>query len=97
MRCRRRRRRRWAPRRSRRQRQRRLRSPRRPWKAATEAAEAKPTKKANLKQADSEQCQAAAERATEAEVKFAVASGLAAVFGALNPHPRFPSGVPRPD
>jgi hypothetical protein len=48
-------------------------------KAATDA-EAKPAKKA--KQA--EQSQAAAETATEAEMKFAVASGLAAVFGALN-------------
>jgi hypothetical protein len=48
-------------------------------KAATDA-EAKPAKKA--KQA--EQSQAAAEKATEAEMKFAVASGLAAVFGALN-------------
>ncbi len=33
-----------------------------------------------------EQCQAAADKAkaTEAEIKFAAASGLAAVFGALN-------------
>jgi 23S rRNA maturation mini-RNase III len=48
-------------------------------KAATEA-EAKPAKKA--KQA--EQSQAAAEKAKQAEMSFAAASGLAAVFGALN-------------
>ncbi len=48
-------------------------------KAATEA-EAKPAKKA--KQA--EQCQAAAETAKQAEMSFAAASGLAAIFGALN-------------
>ena len=48
-------------------------------KAATEAEE-KPAKKA--KQA--EQSQAAAEKATDAEMNFAVSSGLAAVFGALN-------------
>jgi 23S rRNA maturation mini-RNase III len=48
-------------------------------KAATEA-EPKPAKKA--KQA--EQSQAAAEKAKQAEMSFAAASGLAAVFGALN-------------
>ncbi len=47
-------------------------------KAATDAEE-KPAKKA--KQAE---CQAAVEKAAEAEMNFAVASGLAAVFGALN-------------
>ena len=51
-------------------------------KAAAEA-EAKPAKKA--KQAEvAEQSQAAAEKAKEAVENFAAASGLAAVFGALN-------------